>query len=195
MTDPAALSVHDIARTVRLAEVLTQTVVLRFTLAMVVFLVDLVRRLRSRRREAESLLTPEPPRIPTWLRVVTQIASLAYFILLAYVLWRRGLPFVAMLLGQGGGSGLGSLLGEEIPDAPPLVTWTFGILALLAAVGALVLALWVALGDRLTEWWTGAPEEPAPEPLAEAVADSTGAFDTGPDPRRVYIRWCDGSRQ
>jgi len=188
MTDPAALSAHDIAGTVRLAEGLTQTVVVLFTLAMVVFLVDLVRRLRSRRREAESLLTPEPPRIPTWLRVVTQIASLAYFILLAYVLWRRGLPFVAMLLGQGGGSGLGSLLGEEIPDAPPLVTWTFGILALLAAVGALVLALWVALGDRLTEWWTGAPEEPAPEPLAEAVADSLEDFDTEPDPRRAIIR-------
>lgn len=188
MSDPAAVSAHDIAGTVRLAEGLTHTVVALFTLAMLVFLVDMIRRLRSRRREDENALKPEPPRIPTWLRVVTQIASLAYFVLLAYVLWRRGLPFVAMLLGRGGGSGLGPLLGEDIPDAPPLVTWTFGILALVAAVGALVLALWVALGDRLTEWWTGAPDEPAPSPLAEAVADSLEDLDTEPDARRAIIR-------
>ena len=188
MSDPAAASAHDIAGTVRLAEGLTQTVVVLFTLAMGVFLVDLVRRLRSRRREAEGVLEPEPPRIPAWLRAVTQIASLAYFVLLAYVLWRRGLPFVAMLLGRGGGSGLGPLLGDEIPDAPPLVTWTFGILALAAAVGGLVLALWVALGDRLTEWWTGAAEEPMPEPLAEAVAESLEDLDTEPDARRAIIR-------
>ena len=188
MTDPAAPTAHDIAGTVRLAEGLTQTVVALFTLAMVVFLIDLVRRLRSRRRKAESLLAPEPPRIPTWLRVVTQVASLLYFVLLAYVLWRRGLPFVAMLLGRGGGSSLGPLLGEEIPDAPPLVTWTFGILALLAAVGALVLALWIALGERIAEWWAGAGDEPVPVPLAEAVAESLEDLDTEPDPRRAIIR-------
>lgn len=188
MADPAAVGAHDVAGTVRLAEGLTQSVVVLFTLAMAVFLVDLVRRLRSRRREAESVLAPEPPRVPAWLRAVTQIASLAYFVLLAYVLWRRGLPFVAMLLGRGGGSGLGPLFAEDVPDAPPLVTWTFGILALAAAVGALVLALWVALGDRLTEWWMGTPDEPAPSPLAEAVAESLEDLDTEPDARRAIIR-------
>src|SRR5215470_16462238 len=52
-------------------------------LAAIVFLADLVRRLRSRRRgEGEVALLPDPPKVPAWLRAVTQIVSLAYFVLL-----------------------------------------------------------------------------------------------------------------
>src|SRR5262252_9118430 len=46
MADPAALSAHEITGVVRLAEGLTRTVVALFVLAAIVFLVDLVRRLR-----------------------------------------------------------------------------------------------------------------------------------------------------
>jgi hypothetical protein len=189
MSDPAALSAHELTGVVRLAEGLTRTVVGLFTLAALVFLVDLVRRLRSRRRgEGDLALLPDPPKVPAWLRAVTQIASLAYFVLLAYVLWSRGLPLIAMILSQGGSSGLGPLLPEAVPDAPPLVTWTFGVLALLAGVGALALAVWVAFSDRLTEWWTEPPREAAPPPLAEAVEESVEDLSTEPDARRAIIR-------
>jgi Domain of unknown function (DUF4129) len=189
MADPAALSAHEITGVVRLAEGLTRTVVALFALAAVVFLVDLVRRLRSRRREeGELALLPDPPKVPAWLRAVTQIASLAYFVLLAYVLWSRGLPLVAMILSQGGSSGLGTLIPETVPDAPPLVTWTFGALALLAGAGALALAVWVAVSERLTEWWMEAPREAPPPPLVEAVEESVEDLSTEPDPRRAIIR-------
>ena len=189
MADPAALSAHDITGVVRLAEGLTRTVLALFALAAIVFLVDLVRRLRSRRRgEGELALLPDPPKVPAWLRAVTQIASLAYFVLLAYVLWSRGLPLVAMIWGQGGSSGLGTLIPEVVPDAPPLVTWTFGALALLAGAGALALAVWVAFSERLTEWWMEAPREAPPPPLVEAVEESVEDLSTEPDPRRAIIR-------
>ena len=189
MADPAALSAHELTGTVRLAEGLTRAVVALFTMAAIVFLVDLVRRLRSRRRgEGEVALLPEPPKIPAWLRAVTQIVSLAYFVLLAYVLWSRGLPLMAMILSQRGSSGFGTLLPEAVPDAPPLVTWTFGALALLAGVGALALAVWVAFSDRLTEWWTEASREEPPSPLAEVVAESVEDLSTEPDARRAIIR-------
>ena len=180
MADPAALSAHELTGTVRLAEGLTRAVVALFTMAAIVFLVDLVRRLRSRRRgEGEVALLPEPPKIPAWLRAVTQIVSLAYFVLLAYVLWSRGLPLMAMILSQRGSSGFGTLLPEAVPDAPPLVTWTFG---------ALALAVWVAFSDRLTEWWTEASREEPPSPLAEVVAESVEDLSTEPDARRAIIR-------
>lgn len=189
MADPAALSAHEITGVVRLAEGLTRTVVALFALAAMVFLVDLVRRLRSRRRgEGEAALLPDPPKVPAWLRAVTQIVSLAYFVLLAYVLWSRGLPLVAMIWSQGGSSGLGTLIPEAVPDAPPLVTWTFGALALLAGAGALALAVWVAFSERLTEWWMEVPREAPPPPLVEAVEESVEDLSTEPDPRRAIIR-------
>ena len=189
MSDPGVLGTDHLMGAVRLAEGLTRTIVALFTLAALVFLVDLIRRMRSRQPdEGEAALAPEPPRVPAWLRAVTQVATLAYFVLLAYVLWSRGLPFVAMMLGQGASSGTASLLTEELPDAPPLVTWTFGILALVAGLGALALALWVALSDRLVEWWAGTGSEPPPSPLAEVVAESLEDLRTEPDPRRAIIR-------
>ena len=189
MSDPAVLGGDDLIGTVRLAEGLTRTIVALFTLAALVFLMDLVRRVRSRRPdEGETALAPEPPRVPAWLRVVTQVATLAYFVLLAYVLWSRGLPFMAMMLGQGGAPGGASLLVEELPDAPPLVTWTFGVLALVAGIGALALALWVAFSDRLTEWWVGETRESTTAPLAEVVEESREDLRTEPDPRRAIIR-------
>src|SRR5215831_9664203 len=168
MADPAALSAHELTGAVRLAEGLTRTVVALFTMAAIVFLVDLVRRLRSQRRGEEELgLLPEPPKIPAWLRAVTQIVSLAYFVLLAYVLWSRGLPLMAMILSQRGSSGFGTLL---------------------AGVGTLALAVWVAFSDRLTEWWTEAAREEPPSPLAEVVAESVEDLSTEPDARRAIIR-------
>src|SRR5207247_9006771 len=82
MSDPTAISADGLTGAVRLAEGLTRTIVALFTLAALVFLVDLIRRVRARRsEEGEAALAPEPPRVPAWLRAVTQIATLASFIL------------------------------------------------------------------------------------------------------------------
>src|SRR5262249_11494781 len=79
MADPAALSAHEITGVVRLAEGLTRTVVALFALAAMVFLVDLVRRLRSRRRgEGEVALLPGPPKVPARVGAGTPIALPAH---------------------------------------------------------------------------------------------------------------------
>src|SRR4029453_3597185 len=91
MADPTALGTDSLTGAVRLAEGLTRTIVALFTLAALVFLVDLVRRIRSRRsEEGEAALAPEPPRVPAWLRAVTQVATLADFVFLAPALWSAG---------------------------------------------------------------------------------------------------------
>src|SRR5262249_2446425 len=79
IADPAALSAHEITGVVRLAEGLTRTVVALFALAAIVFLVDLVRRLRSRRRgEGEVALLPGPPKVPARVGAGTPIALPAH---------------------------------------------------------------------------------------------------------------------
>ena len=89
---------------------------------------------------------------------------------------------------MGGSGGVGVSACFRSDSAPPLVTWTFGALALLAGVGALALAVWVAFSDRLTEWWTEASREEPPSPLAEVVAESVEDLSTEPDARRAIIR-------
>ena len=190
MADPAAGSLEDLTGVIRLPHPVTGTIVTLFTLAAVVFVVDLARRARTRRREEgeEAALGPEPVRIPPWLRAVTQVLSLAYFVLLGYLLWRRGVPFMSMMLGPAGGAP--DAAAPEAPAiAPPLVTWTFGILALVTGLGALAFALWVALGDRLADWFEGGGGDDAPRPpLAAAVEDSLEDLRAEPDPRRAIIR-------
>ena len=119
MSDPTALGTDSLTGAVRLAEGLTRTIVALFTLAALVFLVDLVRRIRSRRsEEGEAALAGAAAR-PAWLRAVTQVATLAYFVLLAYVLWSRGCPSVAMMLGQGGLSARARCSPRSFPTLRP----------------------------------------------------------------------------
>jgi hypothetical protein len=191
MAAPAPSGGGAITGMIRLPEVLTTTIVVLFSLAAFVFLTDLFRRALARRREEEDegTLGPEPPRIPAWLRTLTQILSLAYFVAVAYVLWRGAIPLVNMMsLGQGSGSAIGGAPAPPGPGAPPLVAWTFGALALAAGLGALALALWVVFGERLAVWWAGTSAEEPPEPLAAAVEESLEDLRAELDPRRAIIR-------
>src|SRR5262249_31847869 len=110
------------------------------------------------------------------------------FVLAAVRVVRRGSHSVAMLWGRVGASALEPPLPEVCRDAPALVPWMFGALALLAGAGALALAVWVAFSERLTEWWMEAPREAPPPPLVEAVEESVEDLSTESDPRRAIIR-------
>jgi hypothetical protein len=189
MAGPTADGFEDLTGVIRLPYRVTGTIVTLFTLAAVVFVMDLVRRARLRRREeGEAALGPEPARIPPWLRVVTQVFSVMYFVLLGYLLWQRGIPFMSMMLGPGAGAP--DAVSQEAPViAPPLVTWTFGILALMTGLGALAFALWVAFGDRVAEWFeSGAGDDTPRPPLTAAVEDSLEDLRAEPDPRRAIVR-------
>jgi hypothetical protein len=189
MAGPAVDDFESLTGVIRLPQRVTGTIVTLFTLAAVVFVMDLARRARMRRREeGEVALGPEPVRIPPWLRAVTQILSLVYFVLLGYLLWQRGIPFMSMMLGPGAGAP--DAVAQESPGvAPPLVTWTFGILALVAGVGALAFALWIAFGDRVADWLVSGASDDAPRPpFTTAVEDSLEDLRAEPDPRRAIIR-------
>ena len=189
MAGPPTEGFEDLTGVIRLPHPVTGIIVTLFTLAAVVFVIDLARRARMRRpEEGETVLGPEPARIPPWLRAVTQIFSLMYFVLLGYLLWQRGIPFMSMMLGPGAGAP--DAVAQEAPVvAPPLVTWTFGILALMTGLGALVFALWVAFGDRVAEWFESGAADDAPRPpLTAAVEDSLEDLRAEPDPRRAIIR-------
>ena len=190
MAGPAAGGLDDLAGSIRLPELVTGTIVTLFALAALVFFMGLMRRMRSRRQEEETgALGPEAARVPPWLRTLTQILSLLNFVVLAYLLWRGAIPLTALLsLGLGAGSAIAPTLPQEIPIAPPIVTWTFGVLAIVAGLGALALALWVAFGDRLAQWWEGAVSDSPLPPLAEAVEESLEDLRAEPDARRAIIR-------
>jgi hypothetical protein len=188
MAGPADGGFDDVAGIIRLPELVTGTVFTLFTLAAVVFVVDLVRRARSRRQEDEGEgAGAEERRLPAWMRALNQVASLLYFTLVAYLLWRGAGPVVDLMGGRGGGA-IGSVLPHDVPSAPPLVTWTFGILALAAGVGALAFALWFALSDRIAAWWEGDTAEPPLPDLTEAVEESLEDLRAETDARRAIIR-------
>ena len=189
MAGPGADGFENLAGVIRLPQRVTGTIVTLFTLAAVVFVIDLTRRARRRRPEEDEVaLGPEPVRVPSWLRAVTQILSLLYFVVLGYVLWQRGIPFMAMMLGPGPGA-VDAVAQEAPAVAPPLITWTWGVLALAAGLGALAFALWVAFSDRLAGWFENAAGDDAPRaPLVTAVEDSLEDLRAEPDSRRAIIR-------
>jgi hypothetical protein len=133
----------------------------------------------------------EVPRIPAWLRALTQILSLLGFMAFAYLLSRSGALSGLLSLGAGGVPGdVGGLTGEGTVLAPPVFIWTFGILAVAAGLGTLALALWVAMGDRRAASRAeddDADAEPA-GPLRAAVDDSLEDLRAEPDARRAIIR-------
>jgi len=189
MADPAADGFESLTGVIRLPQRLTGTIVTLFALAAAVFVIDLAGRSRRRRREeSEEALGPEPVRVPPWLRAVTQILSLLYFLVLGYLLWQRGIPFMAMMLGNGAGA-VDAAAQEAPAVAPPLITWAWGVLALVTGLGALAFALWIAFGDRLAGWLVNAAGDDAPRaPLTAAVEDSLEDLRAEPDPRRAIIR-------
>lgn len=188
MAGPAP-GADDVSGVIRLPGQVTAAVVTLFTLAALVFLVDRVRREWSRRNgEGEGEPADEPDRTPPWLRRLTQILSILNVAVLAYLLWRGGFPEGGLFLGAGGlASGL-ALPGLAPQSAPTVLTWAFGILALAAGLGALVLALWVALGDRLgQERDEDAAQAPA-GPLEALVEESLEDLRAEADPRRAIVR-------
>jgi hypothetical protein len=175
---------------IRLPDPLTAVIVTLFSVAAVLFLTDLFRRALARRHEAgdEGAVGPEPPQVPAWLRTLTQVLSLFYFVVVAYLLWRSAVPLAGMIGLRQGVEVPASAVPAPGPGAPPLVTWTFGLLALAAGLGALALALWVVFGERLVVWWVGRPAEDPDEPLAAAVEESLEDLRAEADPRRAIIR-------
>jgi hypothetical protein len=190
MAAPAPAGGDVITGTVRLPEPLTATIVTLFFLAGLVFLTDLYRRAVARRRDEEDEGADDPgtPPVPAWMRTLTQILSLVYFVVVAYLLWRGGLPLAGVMsLGHGAAPAIGGAPSGPGPEAPPFVTWTFGALALAAGLGALALALWVAFGARLSRVDATAAGGEA-EPLGAAVEESLEDLRAEPDPRRAIIR-------
>ncbi len=180
----------DVSGVIRLPAGVTATIAGLFALAALVFIAHLVRRGLSRRGPED----PEPrdlaPPVPPWLRRVMQILSLLNFLVLAYLLWRGSISLRGLLsLGAGGASGTGLGLPRAVIErAPPFITWTFGILAVAAGVGALALAVWVALGERLSGDREEDDGELAPSPLEAAVEESVEDLHSDPDARRAIIR-------
>jgi hypothetical protein len=171
----------------------TRTIITLFVLAVFVLLADVVRRSRSRRGEGGGLMDRafEAPRIPAWLRALTQILSILGFMTFAYLLSRTGALSGLLSLGAAvGPGGVPGLTGDGPVLAPPLFIWTFGVLALAAGLGTLALAMWVALGDRPAPSAALDDEagEESPEPLQTAVEDSLEDLRAEPDPRRAIIR-------
>src|SRR3989442_7329361 len=164
MAGPDAGGPDAMTGTIRLPAAVTATILTLFAVAGLVFLVAVARRMRRRRaRQLAEMFGAEERPAPPWMRTVTQFLSLLNAVVLAYLVWRGVIP-LADLMALRVGSGAAPALPQPAPlDAPFLVTWTFGTLALTAGLAALALALWVAFGDRLAEWWEQrAHDRPSP---------------------------------
>lgn len=191
MAGPAVDGPDVVTGIIRLPERVTTAIVALFALAVLVFLTHVMRRGLSRRQadDEEFERVAEVPPLPPWVRAVSRIASLLYFIVLAYLIWRGAIPLVEVVSLGGGGLLADSGAARVDPvSAPPLITWTFGILALAAGLGALALALWVAFGERLARWWDRPSSEAPADPLDDAVAESLDDLRTESDARRAIIR-------
>jgi Domain of unknown function (DUF4129) len=190
IADPRVSGADDITGVIRLPWLVTWTIIALFSLAALVLVVDVVRRMRSRRHGEDEEGLPgreEAPR-PPWLVALTQILSLLNFIVIVYLLWKNVLPFTdLMALGAGFGSAI-ALPQERPVDAPFFITWTFAVFALVGGAGALALALWLTSSDRLAKWWEGEADDPAPPPFVEAVDESLEDLRAEPDARRAIIR-------
>jgi hypothetical protein len=187
MTGPAPVG-HDVSGVIRLPEHLTAAIVTLFGLAVLVFAVDLVRRALSRRTlVGDAERTEEPTPVPPWLRRLTLILSILNVVVLAY-LWRRVVLDGGFFSGAAGLAGGLALPGTVPQTAPAVFNWVFGILALAAGLGALALALWIALGDRLGPAREEDVVEPPAAPLEALVEESLEDLRSEPDPRRAIVR-------
>ena len=181
----------DAASVIRLPSSIAFAITALFAFAALVFLLGLMRRMRSKRHGEDEMFErgAEPARRSPWMQTLAQLMTIVNFLVIGYLLWTRVLPIDALMaLGQGVGAA--GLAEAPAPSAPFLVTWTFALVAFLAGAMALVLAVWFTTGDRLAQWWTRRTEEPeaAPEPLIAAVDDSLEDLRAESDARRAIIR-------
>jgi hypothetical protein len=181
-----------VSSVIRLPLPVTASIGTLFALAAAVFVGHVLRRGWSRRRKGDGELDPaaEAARLPAWLRTVTQLASFAYFVALAYLLWRSGVQFPGLLsLGAGAGSGEGLAFPRLAPpDAPAFMTWAFGILGVAAGAAAVVAAVWVALADRAAAWRVAAEPDDGPASVEAAVEESLEDLRSELDARRAIVR-------
>ncbi|MGH7334662.1 MAG: DUF4129 domain-containing protein [Candidatus Rokuibacteriota bacterium] len=192
MASPAS-EVPDVAtRVIRLPEPLTIAIVSLFGLTALVLFAHAIRRARRRPKEEDELfqrLAAGPP-LPPWVRAIMRILPLLYLVAVVYLLWHGYIPIESILtLGHGTGDAIGSALARPAPlSAPAFLTWTFGLVLLGTALGALVLALLVAFADRLT-WWRDdqPPDDELAAPLAEAVEESVDDLRADSNARRAII--------
>jgi Domain of unknown function (DUF4129) len=188
MAGPVAGDLDELKGMIRLPWPVTRAILTLFALAALVFALGVARRLFSRRGQGEEELLRAPEPMPVWLRTLTQVLSLANLVLVAYLIWRGVIPLTELLaFGRGAVSAIGASTPDTSVAAPALLTWTFGILAVVAALAAVALALWIAFGDRLVDWWMRRDETPAVarpplggEPLDDPRQES--------DPRRAIMR-------
>jgi len=190
IADPTVAAGDDITGVIRLPPPVTWTIAALFAGAALLIVVDVVRRLRSRRPgEDEEMMGAReaPPRQP-WLHAFTQLMSLLSFVVLAYLLWTNTAFQGLLAIGQGMGA-ISAAPQDPAPDAPFLITWTFAAVALLAGAAALAFAVWLTSGTRLAQWWEDDdPDEPTPPPLVRAVDESLEDLRAEPDARRAIIR-------
>jgi Domain of unknown function (DUF4129) len=191
MAHPPPSGAHDIAGVIRLPELVMWTIVTLFGLAGVILVVDIARRMRSRRQEEDEedlgLAREATPR-PAWLLALSQILTVVNFLVIVYLLWRNVIPLADLMAWSQTAGAAGVLMPERQPDAPFFVTWTFAVLALAAGCGALALALWITSSERLSRWGDDEASDAVPPPLVEAVEESLDDLRREPDARRAIIR-------
>jgi hypothetical protein len=189
LSDPAG-PMDDLTGVIRLPTLVTWTIVALFSLAALVYLVDVGRRLRSRRPDDEDMagLGREPPPRQPWLQALSQVLSMVNFFVIAYLLWKNVMPLADLMSPNAGGGAGDGVLSERVPDAPFFITWTFAALALVAGGAAVALAVWLTSSDRFARWWRPDPDAEAPSPLTVAVDESREDLRAEPDARRAIMR-------
>jgi hypothetical protein len=190
ITDPARAG-EEVSGVIRLPSGVIWAIITLFAAAALVMVLDIARRMRSKRQSEDDDLPgtrAAPPKQP-WLQALAQLSALVNVVVLAYLLWTNTAFRELMSLGHGGGGG-GAVAVEPAPDAPLLFTWVFGVLALAAGAAALAFAIWLTSGDRLMAWWQRRAEAAAPEPpaaLVQAVDASRDDLRTEDDARRAIV--------
>jgi hypothetical protein len=192
MASPTSDGLDTMTRVIRLPEPLTIGIVTVFGLTALVLFAHAIRRALRRRKEEDEEFQrlPAGPPLPPWVRAVMRVLPLLYLVAVVYLMWHGFIPIADILaLVHGSGAAIGSAPSKPAPlSAPPFLTWTFGLVALGTGLGALVLALLVAFGDRLA-WWSGEqpPSDELSAPLAEVVEESLDDLRADPDARRAII--------
>ena len=193
MASPAPEASDAVMRVIRLPESLTVAIATLFGLTTLVLFAHTIRRALRPPKEEDELgqrLTTGPPQ-PAWVRAIMRMLPLAYLLAGAYLLWNGFIPIAnIMVLGQGSGAAISDAFSKTAPlSAPSLLNWTFGLVALATALGALVVVTLVTFGDRLLAWWDTAepPDEELAVPLSEVVDESLDDLRADPDARRAII--------